>query len=427
MTLQAVTGWLLAVLLLAGSGLVAPARSLAQDMTPVPAAQPVPVPVLSTLLPPASAVPVPNAETVDGTQDLFTIAATFPDAAIAMRNLQQWGFQGNAWRDYVSTWWENPYLPVRAEVSLHQFRTAAGAEAALPVYANGRIAALGLAAASKRPVGEHSLLLTGAVEEGTEDTIYVAVNGILARITVVSPQGDPYPTAKKIARSLVKTILGGSVAQSPAASSAPVATAIPTGNIAVPAGAGGAIPATGGNVAVSNPPAAPASSANPALDGMLADLRDTDFTVEKVGEDICCLTFAEATTLGLTGEIGTLYFRGQASGYISHLTPSLRYTIFDTPESAATAWNQWVGDRKEYLAFKEFENPADGEPPVVIFTAEPNDDTATSTGFLLVDNVVITASVRSSDWQALLPSIAQRNTNSLLLAGYRHLIALFGA
>lgn len=425
-----VFGWLLALLSIVASGVVAPVSAVAFAQTTAPQG----IIVLSTLLPPASAIPVPNVETVDGAQDLFTIAAIFPDTAIAMRNLQQWGFEGNAWRDYAASWWDDPYLLSRAEVSLHRFRTEAGALAALPVYANSRIAALGLAAASKPPVGGNSLLLSGTVDGGNEDTIYVAIGGILARVTAISPAGDPYPAAKKIARSLVKSITGVSV-YAPAASQpatggpATGATAVPVqaGNIAIPPGTNPAIPSTSGNVAISNPPAAPAPSGpSSAMRRMVDDLRDTAFTIDTVGEDICCVTFAEETTLGMAGEVGTLYFRAKASGYISHLTPSLRYTVFEDAETASAAWDLLVGDRKEYLPYKEFENPAAGGPPVVIFTATPNDDTATATGFLLVGNVIITASIRSSDWQALLPSIAQRNTNSLLLAGYKHLLALFG-
>ncbi|MGI9254325.1 MAG: hypothetical protein ACR2J8_11295, partial [Thermomicrobiales bacterium] len=256
-------------------------------------------------------------------------------------------------------------------------------------------------------------------------TIYVAEQGILARITVVSPAGEPFPAAKKIARSLDKAILA-SLGPAILATAVPGAVAPTTGTSAgaVPGATGG--PTSTGNVAISNPPAAPAAVPRPAQQGMLDTLRDTNFSVKTVGEDICCVSFAEATTLGLAGEVGTLYFRAQASGYVTTIVSNLRYTIFDTPEAAATAWNGWVNDRKDYLAFREIENPATGEPAAVIFTAQPNDDTTTATGFLLVGNVIITASAKTSDWQALLPAIAQRNATNLLLAGYQHLTALFG-
>ncbi|MFM9107379.1 MAG: hypothetical protein ACKOWF_11855 [Chloroflexota bacterium] len=410
-----VFGSLLALLLLLGGGAAAPATR------PVAAQE---ASGLLALLPPASAIPVANVETVDGTQDLFAIAGTFPDAAIAMRDLNQWGFKGNAWRDYVAAWWEDPYLPNRAEISLHQFRSVAGAEAALAPYANSRITALGLAAAARPPLGDRSLLLSGAVEGGNEDTIYFAEDGILARVTVVSPAGDPYPWAKQIARSLRKAILA--TAPVVVVSAEPGATAVPGGHIAIPGAGPTAVPSTSGNVAISNPPPAPAAPAPPpVMQRMLDRLRDEPFGIEKVGEDICCVSFAEASALGLAGEIGTLSFRAKPTGYITTLNATLRYTVFETPDAAAAAWNGLISDRKQYLDFREYENPATGEPPVVIFSAQGRGDTATATGFLLVDNVILSASVRSSDWQALLPSIAQRNANSLLLAGYRHLVALF--
>ncbi|MGI9253612.1 MAG: hypothetical protein ACR2J8_07690, partial [Thermomicrobiales bacterium] len=101
---------------------------------------------LTALLPAPDAIPVANADVTSGSQDLFTVASTFPDTALAMRDLQSWGFQENVYRDYVASWWDDPYLPTRVEVSLHKFRTAAGAEAAKAAYAPSRANALGLSA-----------------------------------------------------------------------------------------------------------------------------------------------------------------------------------------------------------------------------------------------------------------------------------------
>jgi hypothetical protein len=348
---------------------------------------------LSALLPAADRVPVANAEIVTGTQDLFTVAASFPEQAVAMRDLQKFGFEENVYRDYISWSWSDPYLPNRVEISLHRFRTATGATGAMTMYANSRATTLGLSGGKVRERRGAAMQLSGAVEGGNEVTIYVAERGILARVTVISPAGDPEIAARKLARSLRKAIL--------------LATPEP------PA-------ATGGTTSVAGVPAAPA----PAGATMLDALRSAPFGATPPGDELCCVALAAETALGLEGEVGTVYFRAQPTGYVTTVVPTLRYTVFTTPEAARAAWDRWVADRAEFLPYRELESPSTGGPPAVLFTSERGGDTTSATAFLLADNVIVTAAARTSDWQALLPEIAERNAISLLTAGYNHLLEL---
>ncbi len=83
---------------------------------------------------------------------------------------------------------------------MHGFATPEGAAAALPYYADGRIAVVGVADVPIELLGEQSVAVGGPVPAGNELTIYARSGAVLLRVSVVSATGDPATLATAFAR-----------------------------------------------------------------------------------------------------------------------------------------------------------------------------------------------------------------------------------
>jgi len=137
------------------------------------------------------------------------IAATFPDPADAANalSLQMTDWQYNSYRVYVAQTGATQDTPARIEVSLHQFSSAGGAAYMLPYFADGRADLLGQRVQSPWVSGP----CTGWVVGTGESTLYVRINDLLVRATVVAQPSLPSPEAYyltlQVANNVVAAVL----------------------------------------------------------------------------------------------------------------------------------------------------------------------------------------------------------------------------
>ncbi len=124
--------------------------------------------------------------------DFAGIVARFsgvPDAATVLSDL---GWQAGAYRQYAC---DTP-PPGQAgwiDISVHQFATEAGAQAAAPFFAEAKL----LGTALQMVPG--TTAVTGPASNGTEYTQYVTYGNILFRVTGVAPSGSPQHDVEQVA------------------------------------------------------------------------------------------------------------------------------------------------------------------------------------------------------------------------------------
>lgn len=186
-----------------GSDAVATARGIV-GQAPIGDAPTVPGTV-DALLPTLGEVPAGFVITDQGTRSESEIANTFLRPTEAASFLSAQGFVGNVYR-YFAVQDGDRLAPGRAtsiEVSLHLFDGSDGASDALPYYADGRAEAIGLRVVGTFDLGDGAVVLQGGAPEGSgvEVTVYMLLGNVLARISTVSPSGDP--TADALALALV--------------------------------------------------------------------------------------------------------------------------------------------------------------------------------------------------------------------------------
>ena len=146
-------------------------------------------------------LPVSN----EGNRARDAITASFPDPADAARRFEQWG-----WRESVYCTFARPegvaFDPTDVsliDVSIHAFATEAGASAALPYLADAPIAIMGIGYAAVERLGDESLAVAGLRGDGVyEASIYLRLGTYVARISVVSPQGDPWDVTLSVAPTI---------------------------------------------------------------------------------------------------------------------------------------------------------------------------------------------------------------------------------
>lgn len=133
------------------------------------------------------------------------VADTFLRPTEADSLLAECGFTSNNYRYFALPSGVPGYIggAIRIEVSLHVFRDQAGASCALPYYADGRVEAIGLRLVGGYEIGEGAIMLQGPAPNGmgVEVTVYMMISNVLARISVVSPDGAP--TADALALSFL--------------------------------------------------------------------------------------------------------------------------------------------------------------------------------------------------------------------------------
>ncbi|CAA9567614.1 MAG: YpfJ protein, zinc metalloprotease superfamily [uncultured Thermomicrobiales bacterium] len=150
------------------------------------------------LLPTGDDVVAGSTPIEEGGRTLEEIAATFPDPVDAAHRLATWGFQENAYRTFVPADGVGLF-----QVSLHRFGSAAAAAQALPYYADGRAAVLGLVELPTRRLGDQTIAVGGPVAEGSEVTLYVRRSDVLIRVSATVPTGDPAAVARDAARAVL--------------------------------------------------------------------------------------------------------------------------------------------------------------------------------------------------------------------------------
>ncbi|MDP9370102.1 MAG: hypothetical protein M3Q03_17835 [Chloroflexota bacterium] len=135
-----------------------------------------------------------------GSRTLNQIAEGFPSPAEARRLLRSWGWEGNAYYNYVGS---TDAGTDSLEVSFHLFGSPAGATEAMSYFAAGRALMLGLSPIPVARIGDELLAISGSRDGVNETTIYLRDGAFLIRISAVAPVGDPTSDAIATAEGLL--------------------------------------------------------------------------------------------------------------------------------------------------------------------------------------------------------------------------------
>ncbi|MFT4038270.1 MAG: neutral zinc metallopeptidase [Thermomicrobiales bacterium] len=137
-----------------------------------------------------------------GPLDLDELADRFPDPADARAQLQAWGWQASAYREFScdaaghdETRW--------FDVSVHRFGAANDAAAAASYFAAARAEALGMEPATAPHLGDRAVALASTGGGDADVTLYVSQGPILIRVTGISEAGDPAGDVAAVARGLL--------------------------------------------------------------------------------------------------------------------------------------------------------------------------------------------------------------------------------
>ena len=161
--------------------LLVPLRQLVDEPRVVSAA-------MFDLLPRAGHVGPGLSLTEEHARSAGTIATTFLDVAEAERLFQAWGWRESAARVFTG---QTPSGANRLEVSVFRLAEAQAAAAALPYFLEARAAALQLSPTAPPPArADEARAIAGAVEGGSEATVYLRRGANLFRVTAIGP-GDP--------------------------------------------------------------------------------------------------------------------------------------------------------------------------------------------------------------------------------------------
>jgi len=153
---------------------------------------------LAAMLPIESEFPFGLTMTGEGARIAEEITQTFPDPVDASQRFTEWGWQENAYRDFAS-----PDGATALSVSLHRFADVQSASEALPYLAEASRIVSGFEPVAIAELGDKSEAIAGQVAGGRELSVYVQVGDVVARISVVTPTGDPLPIAMTTARALL--------------------------------------------------------------------------------------------------------------------------------------------------------------------------------------------------------------------------------
>jgi hypothetical protein len=135
-------------------------------------------------------------------------ATGFADASEAARLLADWAWQGNAFAVFQSTTLTPSGAPAATlDISLTQFATGQNAAEAMPYFLLDRAAVLGqreVSQASQIPIGDEARAVSGAVDGGSDDTLYVRSGTFLMRISLTTAAGTPATSPQQIARGIIE-------------------------------------------------------------------------------------------------------------------------------------------------------------------------------------------------------------------------------
>jgi hypothetical protein len=136
-----------------------------------------------------------------GTFGAEAITASFSDPATANMFFNQWGWRENAFA--YSEGGPTDAGLVYVDIGIHRFADAAGAAQALDYFCDVRQEQMLLADMAIAPIGHQSRAIAGATGGGTEASVYVRVDGVVIRVSVLSVGVDPLAEAETIAREIV--------------------------------------------------------------------------------------------------------------------------------------------------------------------------------------------------------------------------------
>lgn len=162
---------------------------------------------LRALLPDSSVLPAGFDTGTDSERDLAGVVDALGGSRTAEQSLQAWGWTGNVERAFnADPNVVGPGVATQVIVSLHGFKDAPSAAAALPFYSD-ILANIGYVDAEPPALGESARLLQQPTEDGGMNVaLYVQSGGVLYRIGGYAPAGtDPTQTVIDVATA----ILGG--------------------------------------------------------------------------------------------------------------------------------------------------------------------------------------------------------------------------
>jgi hypothetical protein len=159
---------------------------------------------LKTMLPDASALPAGFDGGTDSERDLAGVVEALGGSRTAEQNLQKWGWSGNAERAFnADPAAVEPGSVTNITVSLHGFKDAASATAALPFYSD-ILANLGYEDVQAPAIGQHTRMLVQPQEDGGVNVaLYIQQGPVLYRIGGYAPGGDPSQAVIDVATKML--------------------------------------------------------------------------------------------------------------------------------------------------------------------------------------------------------------------------------
>jgi hypothetical protein len=160
---------------------------------------------LRALLPDNSVLPAGFDAGTDSERDLAGVVEALGGSRTAEQSLQGWGWTGNVERVFnADPNVVEPGTATSVSVSLHGFKDAPSAAAALPFYSD-ILVNIGYADVEPPALGENARMLTQPQEDGGVNVaLYVQSGGVLYRIGGYAPPGsDPTQTVINVATAML--------------------------------------------------------------------------------------------------------------------------------------------------------------------------------------------------------------------------------
>ncbi len=137
----------------------------------------------------------------EGTLDFTEVVDRFPGVPDASTTLQSLGWEDGAYRQFGCDT-PRPGSVGWIDMSVHRFRDASSADAAVAFFASSRALGTSLLPAPAMDLGEANAALAGPAINGMEYTLYVSAGPLLFRVTGVAPFGDPRPNVEYVSSAL---------------------------------------------------------------------------------------------------------------------------------------------------------------------------------------------------------------------------------
>ena len=162
---------------------------------------------LADLLPAAEQVGDGFTVLNEGDRSEQEVVAALGETDEAAALLDDWGWEGNAFRDFSLAEEADPGTTIFYSASVHRFADPESAENALTYFSDYVVALQGLEDIEVEPVGEAVRALTGAPEGVAFSVLYVRDGSLMYRIAGSSNTAEADPTAD--VTTFAQTILQG--------------------------------------------------------------------------------------------------------------------------------------------------------------------------------------------------------------------------